>query len=258
MGIGFAVFAGTSPEVIGTSAKEAQRLGYSSFWVNHPGATDGLAALAIAARETQRIELGIGVIPLHTRGPESIVQGVKSTGLPLDRLLLGVGSPNPEALKRVRVGVGELRRQLSTRVIVAALGPQMCRLAGEVSDGVLFNWLTPEYARESAKLVREGAAKGNRPVPRLCAYVRVGLGPGASDRLEEEGKRYAGVPAYGANFTRMGLKPVETAIAADTPDAVKRGLAKWRGAVDEIVIRAITAKDTVEDHLALVRAAAPA
>ncbi|HKD00148.1 MAG TPA: LLM class flavin-dependent oxidoreductase [Methylomirabilota bacterium] len=258
MGLGFAVFAGTSPEVIRASAKEAERLGYSSFWVNHPGATDGLAALAIAARETQHIELGIGVIPLHTRGPESIVQGVKSTGLPLDRLLLGVGSPNPEALKRVRAGIGELRRQLSTRLIVAALGPQMCRLAGEVSDGVLFNWLTPEYARESAKLVREGAAKGNRPVPRLCAYVRVALGPGASDRLEEEGKRYAGVPAYGANFTRMGLKPVETAIAADTPDAVKRGLAKWQGAVDEIVIRAITAKDTVEDHLALVRAAAPA
>src|SRR5215510_9138824 len=76
MGIGFAVFAGTSPEVISTSAKEAERLGYSSFWVNHPGATDGLAALALAARETQRIELGIGVIPVHTRGPESIVQGV--------------------------------------------------------------------------------------------------------------------------------------------------------------------------------------
>ena len=258
MGLGFAVFAGTSADVIRASAKEAERLGYTSFWVNHPGPVDGLGALAQAAAETRRVDLGVGVVPLHTRGPESIVQGVKSTGLPLDRLLLGVGSPNPEALKRVRVGVGELRRQLSTRVIVAALGPQMCRLAGEVSDGVLFNWLTPEYARESAKLVREGAAKDHRPVPRLCAYVRVALGPGASDRLEEEGKRYAGVPAYGANFVRMGLKPVETAIAADTPDAVKRGLAKWQGAVDEIVIRAIPAKDTVDDHLALVRAAAPA
>src|SRR5439155_7865529 len=115
----------------------------SSFGFNHPGATNEHATLAIAARETQRIELGIGVIPLHTRGPESIVQGVKSTGLPLDRLLLGIGSPNPEALKRVRTGIGELRRQLSTRLIVAALGPQMCRLAGEIADGVLFNWLTP-------------------------------------------------------------------------------------------------------------------
>jgi alkanesulfonate monooxygenase SsuD/methylene tetrahydromethanopterin reductase-like flavin-dependent oxidoreductase (luciferase family) len=258
MGLGFAVFAGTSPEVIRASAKEAERLGYTSFWVNHPGPTDGLAALAHAARETQRIELGIGVIPLHTRGPESIVQGVKTTGLPLDRLLLGVGSPNPEALKRVRAGIGELRRQLSTRLIVAALGPQMCRLAGEVADGVLFNWLTPEYARRSAELVREGATAAKRKTPRLCAYLRVALGPGASERLQEEGKRYASVPAYGANFDRMGLKPVETAIAAESPEAIKRGLAAWQGAVDEVVIRAITAKDTVEDHLALVRAAAPA
>src|SRR5207237_1236250 len=133
MGQGFALFAGAAPEIIRAAAREAEGLGYSSFWVNHPGSTDGLAALAHAARETQRIELGIGVIPLHTRGPESITQGVKTTGLPLDRLLLGVGSPNPEALKRVRAGVGELRRQLSTRLIVAALGPQMCRLAGEVA-----------------------------------------------------------------------------------------------------------------------------
>ncbi len=258
MGLGFAVFAGTSPEVIRATAREAERLGYSSFWVNHPGTTDGLAALAIAARETQRIELGIGVIPLNTRGPESIVQGVKATGLPLDRLLLGVGSPNPEALKRVRTGIGELRRQLSTRLVVAALGPQMCRLAGEVADGVLFNWLTPEYARQSAERVREGASAGKRKVPRLCAYVRVALGPGASERLQEEGKRYAAISAYGANFDRMGLKPAETAIDADDPGAVKRGLARWQGAADEVVIRSITARDTVEENLALVRAAAPA
>src|SRR5262249_43623466 len=227
-------------------------------WVNHPGPMDGLAALAHAARETERIELGIGVIPLNTRGPESIAQGVKATGLPLDRLLLGVGSPNPDALKRVRAGVAELRRQLSSRVIVAALGPQMCRLAGEVADGVLFNWLTPEYARRSAERVREGATAAKHTMPKLCAYVRVALGAAASGRLEEEGKRYAAISAYGANFDRMGLKPVDTAIAADSPEAIKRGLAKWLGAVDEVVIRAITAKDTVEEHLALVRAAAPA
>ena len=149
MAQGFAVFAGTTPEIIRASAREAEALGYSSFWVNHPGATDGLAALGLAAKETRRIELGIGVIPLHTRGPESIVQGVRANVLPLDRLLLGVGSPNPEALTRVRGGIAELRAQLRARLIVAALGPQMCRLAGEVADGVLFNWLTPESARAS-------------------------------------------------------------------------------------------------------------
>src|SRR6266542_3170350 len=157
MGQGFALFAGTAPEVIRASAREAEGLGYTSFWVNHPGATDGLAALALAAKETRRIDLGIGVIPLHTRGPDSIVQGVQANALPLDRLLLGLGSPNPDALKRVRAGIAELRARLSTRLIVAALGPQMCRLAGEVAGGVLFNWLTPEHARRSAESVRAGA-----------------------------------------------------------------------------------------------------
>jgi alkanesulfonate monooxygenase SsuD/methylene tetrahydromethanopterin reductase-like flavin-dependent oxidoreductase (luciferase family) len=258
MGHGFALFAGTAPEVIRASAREAEQLGYGSFWVNHPGSTDGLAALAHAARETRRIELGIGVIPLHTRGPESIVEGVGATALPLDRLLLGVGSPNPEALKRVRAGVAALRSRLQTRLVVAALGPQMCRLAGEIADGVLFNWLTPEHARVSAEWVRAGAAAARRQPPKLFAYVRLALGPAACERLSEEGSRYAAIPAYGSHFARMGVKPVETAIAAQSADAIPPALGKWRGVVDEVVLRAITAGDTVEENLALLRAARPA
>jgi alkanesulfonate monooxygenase SsuD/methylene tetrahydromethanopterin reductase-like flavin-dependent oxidoreductase (luciferase family) len=252
---GFAVFAGVAPEIIRASAREAEALGYSSFWVNHPGSVDGLGSLAHAAAETRRLGLGVGVIPLHTRGPESIVDGVRQHALPPTRLLLGVGSPNPEALKRVRDGVAAIRAQLSTRVIVAALGPKMCHLAGEVADGVLFNWLTPEYAKRSAELVRAGAAAAMRPVPRLYAYVRVALGPAAGERLADEGGRYDAIPAYNAHFVRMGVKPVDTAIAATSPDGIKKALKTWDGAVDEVVLRAITAKDTVEEHLALVRAA---
>jgi alkanesulfonate monooxygenase SsuD/methylene tetrahydromethanopterin reductase-like flavin-dependent oxidoreductase (luciferase family) len=257
MGRGFALFAGTSPEVIRASAREAEALGYTSFWVNHPGATDGLAALALGAAETRRIDLGIGVIPLHTRGPESIAQGVRATGLPQDRLLLGVGSPNPGSLARVREGTAALRRDLSTRLVVAALGPKMCRLAGEIGDGVLFNWLTPEYARTASAWVREGAAAAGRPAPRVCAYVRVALGPGAGERLGQEGARYAAIPAYAAHFARMGVKPVDTAIAAPTPEALATALGQWDGVLDEVVLRAITARDTVEENLALVRAAKP-
>ena len=258
MAQGFAVFAGIAADIIRASAREAEALGYSSFWVNHPGSTDGLAALAQAAAETHRLDLGIGVIPLHTRGPESIAQGVRTTGLPQDRLLLGVGSPNPDSLKRVRAGVGELRSKLSTRIIVAALGPQMCRLAGEVADGVLFNWLTPEYARRSAELVRAGAAAAGRRLPKTFAYVRVALGAAGGDRFADEGGRYAAIPAYGAHFTRMGVKPVETGIVAQRPEDIPRALAAWHGAVDEVVVRAITGKDTLEEHLELVRAAKPA
>jgi alkanesulfonate monooxygenase SsuD/methylene tetrahydromethanopterin reductase-like flavin-dependent oxidoreductase (luciferase family) len=254
---GFAVFAGIAPEIIRASAREAERVGYRSFWVNHPGAIDGLAALGHVAGDTQRIDLGIGVIPLHTRGPESIVEGVRTGHLPLDRLLLGVGSPNPGSLARVRSGIAALRSRLGSRLVVAALGPQMCRLAGEVADGVLFNWLTPEHARLSAEWVRAGAAAAGRRPPRLFAYVRVALGADASARLEDEGARYAGIPAYGAHFVRMGVKPVETAVAASQPEAIPGALARWSGVIDEVVVRAITATDTVEEHLALIRAARP-
>ena len=252
---GFAVFAGIAPEIIRASAREAEARGFASFWVNHPGPVDGLGALAQAGEETQRIDLGVGVIPLHTRGPEDIVAGVRQHRLAPTRLLLGIGSPNPQALRRVREGVAAIRKGIQTRIIVAALGPKMCHLAGEVADGVLFNWLTPEYARRSAELVRAGAAAAKRPVPRLYAYVRVALGPAASERLADEGGRYDAIPAYHDHFVRMGVKPVDTAIAATSAEGIKRALAAWDGAVDEVVLRAITAKDTVEDHLTLVRAA---
>jgi alkanesulfonate monooxygenase SsuD/methylene tetrahydromethanopterin reductase-like flavin-dependent oxidoreductase (luciferase family) len=133
----------------------------------------------------------------------------------------------------------------------------MCRLAGEVGDGVLLNWVTPEYARRSADLVREGAAAVKRPAPKIFAYVRLALGAASHDRLLGEAKRYASVPAYGANFERMGLKPETTAIAAHTPQEIAAALAKWAGAVDEVVLRAITAADTVDETVALVRAARP-
>jgi alkanesulfonate monooxygenase SsuD/methylene tetrahydromethanopterin reductase-like flavin-dependent oxidoreductase (luciferase family) len=258
MAQGFAVFAGVPAEVIQASAREAEALGYSSFWVNHPGPVDGLAALAHAARQTRRINLGVGVIPLHTRGPASIAQGVRQQALPLDRLLLGVGSPNPGSLARVRDGVAALRGELATRVIVAALGPRMCRLAGEVADGVLFNWLTPEHARRSADWVREGAAAAGRPAPALYGYVRIALGAAAIEKLADEGARYAAIPAYGSHFERMGVKPVDTCIAAPSPDAIAPALARWRGVLDDVVLRAITATDSAEEHVALVRAAKPA
>jgi len=258
MGQGFALFAGIASDVIKASAREAEALGYSSFWVNHPGSTDGLAALAQAAGVTMRLALGVGVIPLHTRGPASIVEGVRTTRLPLDRLLLGIGSPNPRSLERVRDGVAEIRKSLQTRIVVAALGPKMCRLAGEIADGVLFNWLTPEYARRSAELVREGAAAAKRKMPTTYAYVRLAMGPAGIARLGDEGGRYAGIPAYAAHFERMGVKPVDTAIAGQTPADIRAGLTKWKGAVDEIVLRAITGQDTVDETLTLVRAAKPA
>ncbi|HEY7141638.1 MAG TPA: LLM class flavin-dependent oxidoreductase [Methylomirabilota bacterium] len=257
MGRGFALHAGVAPEVIRAAARNVESLGYASFWVNYPGPVDGLAVLAQAATETDRIPLGVGVVPLHTTGPARIVVAVRSNALPVDRLLLGVGSPNPGALARVREGIGALRSQLTARLYVAALGPRMCRLAGEIADGVLLNWLTPEHAKTSAEWVRAGAAAAGRRPPRLATYVRVAVGPGSTERIEAEGQRYAAIPAYADHFARMGVPPSATAVIAESAAAVPEALAPWERVLDDVVVRAITASDSVDETLALVRAAQP-
>jgi alkanesulfonate monooxygenase SsuD/methylene tetrahydromethanopterin reductase-like flavin-dependent oxidoreductase (luciferase family) len=257
MGRGFALHAGVAPEVIREAAREAEAQGYDSFWVNYPGPIDGLAALAVAATETRRIALGVGVVPLHTHGPDRILADVRANALPVDRLLLGVGSPNPGSLGRVRAGIAVLRAHLPARLVVAALGPRMCRLAGEVADGVLLNWLTPAHALASADWVRAGAAAAGRSTPRLAAYVRVAVGASGAARLDEEGRRYAAIPAYADHFARMGVPPVATAVAAPTAAAVSDALVPWEHVLDDVVVRAILERDTTDETLALIRAARP-
>jgi alkanesulfonate monooxygenase SsuD/methylene tetrahydromethanopterin reductase-like flavin-dependent oxidoreductase (luciferase family) len=157
----------------------------------------------------------------------------------------------------VRAGIRALRAELRARLVVAALGPRMCHLAGEVADGVLLNWLTPEHARTSADWVRAGAAAAGRPAPRLAAYVRVALGAAGAARLEEEGRRYAAIPAYAAHFARMGVPPVTTGVAAATGAAVAPALGRWEPVMDDVVVRALTGHDTVDETLAVLRAARP-
>jgi alkanesulfonate monooxygenase SsuD/methylene tetrahydromethanopterin reductase-like flavin-dependent oxidoreductase (luciferase family) len=254
MGRGFALHAGVAPAVIRAAARGAEAAGYTSFWVNYPGPVDGLAALALAAAETTHIALGVGVIPLHTHDPDRIVADVRANALPLDRLLLGVGSPNPGSLGRVRAGVATLRARLRTRLYVAALGPRMCHLAGEVADGVLLNWLTPEHAHTSAAWVRAGAEAAGRPPPRLAAYVRVAVGAAGAALVESEGRRYDAIPAYARHFARMGVPPMATAVAMPTAAGVPEALARWEAALDDVVVRAITPHDTVDETLAVLQA----
>ncbi|HUZ03326.1 MAG TPA: LLM class flavin-dependent oxidoreductase [Thermomicrobiaceae bacterium] len=281
---GFGIAAAVPAEVVRAAASEAESLGYDSFWVNDTPNGDGLTALAEAAQVTSVIQLGVGVIPLSRRSPGSIIaqiRGAERSGdhegvvggrveahdrqvpltgleLPLDRLLLGIGSGSaPYALGRVRAGVRTLKDALDVSVFVAALGPKMSRLAGAEADGVLFNWLTPDFAREAVEWVKGGAQNTGRSVPTLSAYVRCALGEPATIRLAEEAARYGAVPAYAEHFVRMGVSPIDTAITAGTPERLRSELAAWDGVLDEVVVRAITPRDTLDETLALLRAAAP-
>src|SRR5206468_2306830 len=173
MAQGFALFAGVSPSIVTAAAREAETLGYTSFWVNHPGATDGRLSLAQAASVTRKIDLGIGVIPRHTRGPESIIEGVRCQALPPDRVRLGVGSPSPDSLARRRGGSGPLRAGLWTRrsvgvdpttTAIAAsradmVAPALAQWRGVVDEVVLRTLPGEDTAEETVTLVRAAAPR---------------------------------------------------------------------------------------------------
>ncbi|MCS7051676.1 MAG: LLM class flavin-dependent oxidoreductase [Thermomicrobium sp.] len=256
---GFGLAASVPHEVIRMAARACEALGYRTFWVNDTPEGDGLAALAAAAAVTGQIALGVGVLPLSRWTPQRIVERIRESDLPLDRLRLGIGSGiGPGALQRVRAAALALHAALPCELVVAALGPRMCRLAGEVADAVLFNWLTPQHVDRSTEWLAEGAHAAGRPVPRRYAYVRVALGPEAFPRLDEEAERYERFPGYREHFRRMGNRARETAIALEQAGALSAALAPWETRLDETVVRAITAHDREEEILALLEAAAPA
>jgi len=251
-----ALFAGTPSGVVAATAQLAEELGYTSFWLNHPGSTDGVAGLAAAAGTTETIDLGVGVVPLHIRSAGSVVDGIREHALPAGRLVLGIGTSGPGAFRLACEGVAEIRDAVGCRVAMGALSERTCRLAGEIADGVVLNWLTPGHAVRSAGWIEQGAAAAGRQRPRVYAYVRLAVGRGARERVETEGARYAG-GSYRAHFEGMGSSPLETAIAATSAADVAAALGRWEGVVDELVLRFLPASDLPEAHLELVRAGAP-
>ena len=256
---GFGVAGALPAEIVMLLASAAESAGYRTFWVNDTPGGDGLAKLQAAARATSAIRLGVGVIPLDRQPADVIARRVVELDLPQDRLSLGIGSGGQhDALKRTGEGAILLQENLKVEVIIGALGPRMCALAGSHAHGVLLNWLTPAYVAPSARIVVEAAEQAGRLEPSIYGYVRTALGEAAQAVFLAEAGRYGSYPAYAANFERMGTPAEGTAVTGSTPAEIQTGLARYADKLDETVVRAITGTETGEAYLELLTAAAPA
>jgi alkanesulfonate monooxygenase SsuD/methylene tetrahydromethanopterin reductase-like flavin-dependent oxidoreductase (luciferase family) len=255
---GYGVAATVAPEIVTELAVAAEAAGYRTFWINNPPGKDAMPLVANLARLTSTIRLGIGVIPVDSVPPDDILASLLRTGLDQERLTLGVGSSRrPGPLARVRQASEQLRAQTGATIVVGALGPKMLQVAGEAADGVLLNWLPPNHVAESADVVIAAAEAAGRPRPRIDAYVRCVLGPDNLAHLQAEADRYTAIPSYGAHFERMRVRAIDTAVVGLQPAAIDRGLAAYDGLLDEVVLRAIVAQDSVENYMDLLNAGAP-
>jgi len=251
--------AGESPtDTIYIAAVAAEQAGYGSFWLSQPRHGLTLVDLGSVARKTQTIRVGVGAIPLTAQSPGEIESLVRELAIPLDRLRLGIGSGmGTGSLDRLRAGVETLRSLIDVEIVVAPLGPKMCRLAGEIADAVLLNWLTPAHASTSLSWIRDGALSRERDMPVTATYVRCALGADARSRLEMECARYGSFPHYAAHFSRQGVQPIQTTIHANSDWELQERIAAYESVLDEVIVRAITSSDTSSEILALVESAKP-
>jgi alkanesulfonate monooxygenase SsuD/methylene tetrahydromethanopterin reductase-like flavin-dependent oxidoreductase (luciferase family) len=254
---GFGVSAGLDPEVARPLAARCAELGYASMWSNdHPGAK-GLETLAEFAAAAPAIDLGVAVIALDRTPPEQIAADVERVGLDPARLWLGVGAGFSEKpLTRMRESLPELRERLpNVRLVLAAMGPKMCALAGAEFDGAFFNWMTPEFAAGARQKVEGGARDANRATPPILGYVRTAVGPDAAERLAKEESFYRDLhDGYRNHFARLGDPEGTVGVAAADPTEAQKLLATYTP-LDTVVVRGL-ASAKVEPMSALAEAAA--
>ncbi len=255
--LGFGIAAALGPSVAGDVAGEVERLGYTTMWTNDGAGGPGLALVAAAQRSTRVMRAGVGVIPCDLRGAPEIARTIAALGIDSSRAIVGLGSGRAEhPVEAVRAAVTDLRALLApgSTIAIAALGPRMCRLAGEIADVVLLNWMTPERILWARERIAEGARRGDRKGgPRVASYVRVAIGADASERLAAEAGRYARIPQYGRSFAAMAVGPVTVGIAALAADEVAPALAPYRNVLDETVVRALPSTDDADGVLEIAR-----
>ena len=226
-------------------ARAAEQAGFASVWLPQVDTVDALTVLALAGQQTTTIELGTAVVPTYPRHPTVLAQQALTTQEATDnRLALGVGlshrffienglgldysRPIPHTRDYLSILNGLLGGDhvkyrgdeykvnarvsvVGTRqppVLVAALGPAMLRLCGQLSDGTI-TWMGGiDYLRDIAIPTTSAAARTvGRPTLRFVAMVPVLLSEDLSagrDTVNDAFRAYGQIPSYRATLDRGG------------------------------------------------------
>jgi 5,10-methylenetetrahydromethanopterin reductase len=241
--------------------------GFRRVWMAQlPYDADLPTVLGVALREVDGIEVGSGVIPIQVQHPMQLAQRALTLNLiGGGRFTLGIGMSHrlvTEAMWGISYDkpVRQMREYLdglqpllagkdaeaagefwTTRgslqipgapqpdVYIAALGPQMLRLAGRRTAGTL-TWMTgpKTLAEHIAPTLRGAAAEAGRPetAVRVAASLPVSVTDdvdAARKRAAEEFAIYGQLPSYRAMLDREGYAgPEDAAIIGDEQTVSER------------------------------------
>ena len=223
--------------------EELSSLGYTDVWSAEALGYDGLTPLALASVWAPELRLGTAILPAYTRGPALLAQSAAamSSAAP-GRFILGLGTSSniivenynaiafEEPYKRVRDTINFLREAFKGEkitaeydtfnikgfrlltlppepvpILLAALRENMLKLAGQIADGAILNWLSPQDAESISQIVCE-----QNPKAEIAARLFVCPNPDR-DLVLSQAKRvmaaYLNVPVYRAFHEWRGRGP---------------------------------------------------
>ena len=260
MRIGVSLADPSGPEPFTRLRDDLQRAaddGFASAWMSNIFGLDALTALAVAGSQVPGIEVGTAVVPTYPRHPAVLAQQALTTAAAVGgRLTLGIGLSHrividdmfgydfSQPIRHMRDYLAVLLPLLDGRpaahdgptiraniglttpapgrvpVLLAALGPQMLRLAGREVDGTVL-WMTgPATVRDHiVPTITEAAAKAGRPSPRVVCILPICVTAdpdGARERAAKVFAIYGQLPSYRAMLDREGAAgPADLAIVGD-------------------------------------------
>jgi 5,10-methylenetetrahydromethanopterin reductase len=240
---------GTVDDIV-AEARQAEADGLDTYWTAQIFAHDALTALAVVGREVPRIELGTAVVPTYPRHPMMLAQqALTVNAISGGRLCLGIGLSHQIVIETMMgmsfaKPVRHLREYLMVLgamsrgeavdfkgedyrvnaavnvpgsapfpIVVAALGPQMLKVTGELADGTL-TWCTGPQTLTSHTIptITAAAEAAGRPAPRVIASLPVCVTAdvdGARERAAKVFAIYGQLPSYRAMLDREGAGGAE-------------------------------------------------
>ena len=258
----------TGPAQLEEQVRDAAGLGFTTAWTSQALGWDALTALAVAGR-VPGIGLGTAVLPVPQRHPLVLAGQALSTQAAVGgRLVLGIGAgigamvgpmfgvPHDRPALRMReyltvlrallrgepvdhhgptltaVGAVDVPGAAAPPVLLAALGPAMLRVAGELADGTV-TWMTGPRTLHEHVVPRLTRAATGRPSPRVVAGLPVCVttdAAGVRARIAAQFAMAGQVPEYRAVLDREGVAgPGDVAVVGDE-DAVLAQVHRLRDA----------------------------
>jgi 5,10-methylenetetrahydromethanopterin reductase len=273
--LAFSVMPDSPIEKIVEWSRDAEAIGFAGIFMTE-ATNDSVACSLALGMKTQRIGLGTAITNIYLRHPTLLASEAATvhqfTG---GRFILGLGTGHGESNSRLGIEMGQpmvkmretvatLRKMLDggatapkitgrLPIYLAGVSRPMVRMAGEIADGVIFNFFPPARVREGLAEIAQGARAAGRdpadiePVLFATAFI--------ADDLEAARRpartllsRYGALRFYGNMMAKAGFEREIAGIRAAGRDAAAALASVSDAMIDATLL--VGSEERVRDRLA--------